>query len=301
MILDKRLKQRLVGATVLVALAVVIVPELVKEPVEQSRPVVDTTMPPRPTEEPGQRAADVAVPSSTEEAETVDLTEGPVELAEDPAEIELPEIEMTSTKPSADVVFEHPEEPAISPVPEEPVDLPAAPSVELSPPSPPPPSPPPPSSPEQLARIEEKPRDLPQPKPEDKPSKPIELPKLELIAKPEALQAESAPSEPPVTTQPLPATTQPPPASSQPATQADWDWMVQAGSFSREDYANRLRDQLREQGFPASVKRAVIDGQVFYRVRIGPHPTRGESEETLRRLQRVAGSGGRVVHRSEGW
>lgn len=272
--MDKRLKQRLVGATILVALAVIIVPELVKEPVEQSRPVADTTMPPPTTE--GQRAANnVNLTASTEELE-------PIGLLEVPAEIELPEIEMASTKPSADVVFEQPAEPAISPVPEEAVDLPTTPSADLSPPSPPPPSPP-----EQLAKIEEKPRDLPEPKTEDKPSKPIELPRLELIAKPGTSPAETTSSAPP--------------ASSQPTTQSSWDWMVQAGSFSRENYANRLRDQLRDQGFPASVKRAVVDGQVFYRVRIGPHPTRSESEETLRRLRQVAGLGGRVVHRSEGW
>ncbi len=50
--MDNRLKQRLIGVAVVVALAVIIIPELVKEPVGPGSPAVTTPIPPRPVQEP---------------------------------------------------------------------------------------------------------------------------------------------------------------------------------------------------------------------------------------------------------
>ena len=48
--MDKQLKQRLIGASIIVALAVIVVPELIKQPVEQTPQLAQTEIPPRPAE-----------------------------------------------------------------------------------------------------------------------------------------------------------------------------------------------------------------------------------------------------------
>ncbi|MDQ2695785.1 MAG: sporulation protein, partial [Pseudomonadota bacterium] len=59
--MDNRLKQRLVGATVVVALAVIIVPEIIRGPARQEPAAVQTAIPPAPDEAPDDRGMTVTL------------------------------------------------------------------------------------------------------------------------------------------------------------------------------------------------------------------------------------------------
>ncbi|MBK8162644.1 MAG: SPOR domain-containing protein [Gammaproteobacteria bacterium] len=64
-------------------------------------------------------------------------------------------------------------------------------------------------------------------------------------------------------------------------------WVVQVGSFSSEDNARTLRDQLRAQGYKAVfIDREVKDGKPVLRVRIGPEMERARSEQMREKLAR---------------
>ncbi len=63
-------------------------------------------------------------------------------------------------------------------------------------------------------------------------------------------------------------------------------WVVQAGSFSRLENARKLRDKLRAQGYTAFVDKASMTAQSLYRVRVGPEVKRAEAEKTRARLQK---------------
>jgi rare lipoprotein A len=63
---------------------------------------------------------------------------------------------------------------------------------------------------------------------------------------------------------------------------------VQAGAFSSEANANRLRDQLKAQGEESSfVRRDTVGNRVFYRVRIGPVPSVQEFDSIVARLHKL--------------
>lgn len=47
-------------------------------------------------------------------------------------------------------------------------------------------------------------------------------------------------------------------------------WVIQAGSFEKKNKALSLMEQLRNSGFKAFVKTAVVENKTFYRVYVGP-------------------------------
>jgi len=61
-------------------------------------------------------------------------------------------------------------------------------------------------------------------------------------------------------------------------------WVVQAGSFSSEQNALRLRDKLREAAFVTQVEKARVGGKSHYRVRIGPFLERADAEKSRKQL-----------------
>lgn len=281
--MDKQLQQRLVGAAVIVALVVIFVPELVKQPVPE--PQVEP-LPAQPSvEEPSTRITLDQPPAVADEPGSV-FDEPPAanpEVADDTVFMprESPTFEAADLPEAPpDIVEAAPPETVPEPLPDDTVsdtveDEP--PSVEpprqvATRPEPPARSQPPPSArardtrtrerlPEAPPRRQEPPRvataNRPQP----------DLPKLELIAKPMAeYQQQQQPR-----------------------------WMVQAGSFRDRDNADSLRNRLRAQQFPAALYPATVDGQTMYRVQVGPHSSRAESERTRDRLQRETGISGSVV------
>jgi DedD protein len=47
-------------------------------------------------------------------------------------------------------------------------------------------------------------------------------------------------------------------------------WYIRAGSFSREENATALWSELRKQGFPVSLETAQVNGKTLYRLKVGP-------------------------------
>lgn len=55
-------------------------------------------------------------------------------------------------------------------------------------------------------------------------------------------------------------------------------WFLQVGLFSQQDNALALRDQLRQQGFTASVSEVAGDKGPMYKVKVGPELNRERAE-----------------------
>lgn len=73
-------------------------------------------------------------------------------------------------------------------------------------------------------------------------------------------------------------------------------WVVQVGSFSSEENARALRDQLRAKGYKAVfIDREVVDGKPVLRVRIGPEVERVRSEQVREKVAREMKLGAVVV------
>jgi DedD protein len=75
-------------------------------------------------------------------------------------------------------------------------------------------------------------------------------------------------------------------------------WAVQVGSFSERDNAMLLLDQLRSAGFAAFQERANSGGQPVYRVKVGPAQNRARAEALQAKLRRKENLKGIVVSQS---
>jgi len=299
--MDKRLKQRLLGAGVLVALAVIIVPELIKAPEDRNNPVAVIQVPPR-SDESGVTISlpppEDVIATDFEEPEPTDSVVAELEVEaepepepvqsemlvdnEEPAELPgatPPPIVSLTTEPEPKpepkpVQPAPPPKPVAKPAKPEPSPKPVAKAAKPKPPPKPEPKPakpkPPPKPKPKAAKPKDKPKPAPKPAQPRKAEKPkIVLPKIELIGR----------ASPPTA----------------PTTQSPSRWMVQAGSFALEQNATVMRDRLRSRQFGATVQRVLVDGRVLYRVRIGPQSSRSQSEQVRAKLLRETGINGNVV------
>jgi DedD protein len=55
-------------------------------------------------------------------------------------------------------------------------------------------------------------------------------------------------------------------------------WVVQVASLSAPDAAQRLQNELRQNGYPAFIEQAKVGGTTYYRVRVGPEVDRARAE-----------------------
>ncbi len=270
--MDNKLKQRLIGASVLVALGVIIIPELVKDPFEQTDPVVTINAPEGVPEKSGLTISLPATEPPISEQEAV---------ADAPREVASPPQPETSGTVSAETVA--PTTPAPAP-PSAPKPAPAKPptppqEVQIAQAATPSPAPAPakspePKSPPQAAAQSPTPpapktadKTTPKPSPKTRPAKPVELPKIQLVGR----------------------------SMTSSSPKAAGGWTVQVGSFSSEANARQLSAKLRNQRFPASVERVKVNNRVSYRVRVGKQASRTESEKILARMEREAGVKGQVM------
>lgn len=72
-------------------------------------------------------------------------------------------------------------------------------------------------------------------------------------------------------------------------------WAVQIGAFKVESEANTKRDQLRQAGFAAFVEKINADAGVLWRVRIGPENQRADADAVKAGVKRRFGIDGIVV------
>ncbi len=260
------MKQRLLGSAVLVALAVIFVPELLKGPPEPVAPAVSLDMPEPPPALDTGSGVTISLPPRGET---------PPAPSDMPADAggpigDAPESAQTAVGGFVPVPDAMPGPPATTkvgeavPAPVAAEEAPVAaqeaapPPVASDPPRSAPPEPPP--------AVVETPAPVARSAPQDTPAE-LDLPRLELIsrARPDGSGTSGA------------------------------GWGVQVGSFGLERNALIQRGELRDRGFPALVERTVgEDGRELFRVRVGPLPSREAGERTLERLRR-AGTDGHVV------
>lgn len=62
-------------------------------------------------------------------------------------------------------------------------------------------------------------------------------------------------------------------------------YSVQAGAFSKMENAEKLREELKENGFDASIQTVTVEGSPFYRVRVGSYSRLSDAEDMARSLQ----------------
>ncbi len=85
-------------------------------------------------------------------------------------------------------------------------------------------------------------------------------------------------------------------ATSEPADEtelafSDTAWLIQIGSFSNKDNATRLVGQLRDEGYRAYQR----VGDSFARVYVGPYPVKGEAESRTSALEKLVGAKVKVI------
>jgi DedD protein len=121
---------------------------------------------------------------------------------------------------------------------------------------------------------------------------------------PDSQAPEPTPAPPPASPPPAPRaasppppahTSSPPPPAPSPASEATGGFMVQLGSFASRPNAERLAQQVKSQGFTASVSQG-SSGRHLYRVRVGPAHDRASAAQLQAKLK-AAGHSGAVVPR----
>ncbi len=137
------------------------------------------------------------------------------------------------------------------------------------------------------------------PKPDEFSSKIIPLDEITQLALPETpttAPAQPAETEPavaaPPSTSPVPA---PAPAPAKPQS-APGAWVVQLGSFSSEQNALALRNQLRAKGYTAFVEKTQSGAASLYRVNVGPELERARAEAQRNALEKDMKQKGMVLH-----
>lgn len=99
---------------------------------------------------------------------------------------------------------------------------------------------------------------------------------------------EAAPLRPedfPVAIEPYhPAVIAAPPADRY-SPAAAGSFMLQVASFRDQRAANDLQMELQQQGFSSSIQQALVQGQQWYRVKLGPYASQIQAQQTQRLLQ----------------
>lgn len=226
--MDPQLKQRLVGAAVLMALAVIMIPAFLDQDAPAPAPVVKRDMAPMPPADIPETLTPVD-PGVMEE-----ITSG-MDATGDELAARLPSAAPTSPLlPPADAAATaESTAPAVAPAAADHAAPPPA-TVEAS-------------------KVTDIPRDAP-----------------------------TAPAKP----APVVATSTP---------VASGDWIIQLGSFAREENAASLQTRVRNAGFDAFVTPLSSHGKRSYRVRVGGTRSREEAERLHARLSRELGFSGMVV------
>ena len=274
--MERPVKERLVGAAVLMAAAVILIPEMLSGP-------------DRGATEKSPEAGEGAVKTYT-----IDLSQSPgvttatnsPQPTDNQADNRAPppeETPSTSAPPAEQRASEPQAQPeSTPPVPtefaaeESPAPSAEVPPVDADEPTPPRTETPPRQIAAQPARAEAPPQNPPQPRSEPPPARAEVKPQ----AKPEA--------------QPKPvASTPSAPTSSVPAGKG---WAVQLGSYSSEATAERLMNEWRAKGQSAFVMPVKSGAKTLYRVRIGPAKDRAAAEAALKSVKASIPGAAVVAH-----
>lgn len=313
--MDRQLKQRVVGAGLLVAFGVIFIPIFLDNGGVESPVPPSMNIPPAPTEDVSQRAPalgeDAIAAMETQADEDVELPPSRVESGEGSTAEPLP-----ATTPSAGgeppTSVETLEEGA---PPEPPPDASATDNLapRMQPPAPrsvTPPAPvaePSPTSPSPPAReVVSEPDTAP-----EAAGKPVARPAPAVKAVPKAAETKAFESRPAPKAaesrpepKPLPNPIEAKPdskvtsktadgrsnepkvlAAARPVAPAVGGWTVQLGSFSSDLNAKKLVDRLKAAGYKAYTEPRLEQGVTVFKVRVGPTPGKAEAERLRQRIE----------------
>lgn len=250
------MKQRIIGAVVLISLAVIFVPMLLDGSRQYDRVIVKTNIPPKPK---GFNSKIVPLELEKPASGSTQTSKAPLVPTVTPSIKPLKQVAPAVTKKTATVktvkkVTKETENKAtVKTVPKPAASKPSVKTVKKE-------------APKQV-------------------SKPVEEDASAVTAIDKSTQLARA--EPVISGQPLTATT--PTSAGAPITDSSGKspevgvsaWAVQVGSFGQEANANALRDRLRKQGYASFVERIYGKSAVSYRVRVGPELDKKKAD-TLR-------------------
>lgn len=263
--MDQELKQRLIGAAVITALAAIFVPMLFDDPIDET----------------GKNISELKIPDVPAKAQEVEIMPLP-DKAEDVAALPAP-AQPDAAKPAPKFVEEGEAETEFE-APKPQIKLSAREAAPLTPPAPAAAKP----SARALAPADEEPaeaEDLPiAPKPA-KPTASVQpLTGVAPVPKPLKPLPKPAEAKPELQAQaPLTA------SSAKPATAAEESnrWYLQVGTFSQKANAASLQESLKQQGFAATVKEVAGDKGTVFKVRIGPIVDKAKAQAVKAKLAQI--------------
>lgn len=266
--MERPVKERLVGAAVLMAAAIILIPEML------SGPSRDSAEQQAKADASGEGAGEAAIKTYT-----IDLSQSPgaqPPTATEQTDSRVPPAEEMPSEPPPPAEQPSPA-PQVSPesAPVTPAEPPAqrtpAPAVVAETPKPEPRTETPRQVAAQPARAEAPPAGPPKPEPKSEPPK----------SEPPKSQARAVASAP---------------AAPRSAVPAGKGWAVQLGSYSSEATAQRLANEWRAKGQSAFVMPVTTGGKTLYRVRIGPSKDRAGAEAALKAVKPSTPNAAVVAH-----
>lgn len=262
--MNPELKQRLIGAAVVTALATIFIPMLFDDPVDNSgKSVTELTIPPVPIKSDETSTNKFTTPANKAIKKPNATAEAPSDTEDDPAEpfVEGEMVDDAEAEASAELRTDVITPPQAGVETEQATNEPDGESLDTG------------------MVAEAKP-------PVKKSAKSVVEPDVEVKIKPPLKKTEAntpklLPSTKPVETvaavkkaenTPAAATTKPPSADTEkPAKTGELvRWTIHAGSFSQKDNATTLMKTLREQGIPVSIETISSAKGPMYRLKIGP-------------------------------
>jgi DedD protein len=264
--MDQELKQRLIGAAVVTALAAIFIPMLFDDPIDDSgKAVSEMSVPQTPAvtaEAPASKlpASAGEVTSQPAEAETQDAAREPEPQASDNGEPEVVVTEDTG-QPVDDQQWV--EEKTVETEPE-----PAAEAVS-------------PPVPEETEAVESPAPATPTKHKQAAPSPSSISESLERQAKPAPIKSATAPVASPVKK-----------SAAAPKTEASKAgkglsrWYIQAGSFGKKENALARLEDLQKQGLPVLMETQNTDKGTLYRLKVGPQLDKKRAIEIKNRLNK---------------
>jgi DedD protein len=111
-----------------------------------------------------------------------------------------------------------------------------------------------------------------------------EIQPIAKAAQPVTAAAEPSPAAVPEANS-LPATAAGSPAKSPAAVPALSAWVVQVGSYAKPDNAKGVAAKLRAAGFDTVVDKVTLDGQILYRVQVGPEIEKAKAEQLRKHIR----------------
>ena len=254
--MDQELKQRLIGAAVITALAAIFVPMLFDDPIDETgkninalkipelpAKVQDVEITPLP-----EKVEDVVPPAPAEK--TLNTGQAGVEEGVAEAEADLPRPKLRLSAKDTGAADKHPQTagPGEEAVADE--DMPIAEAEDVSPVA----------------------------KPGKSPVQTMQPPAPASNVPPKVLKPAVKASEP------APADNAAKPAA---ASDAGTRWYLNAGSFSQKANAVALQDSLKQQGFSATVKEAAGEKGTVFKVRVGPMLDRAKAQAVKNKLTQI--------------